>query len=210
MIDIYTTGTANGQRSMIMLEETGLPYRKHYVDREKKEQRRPEFLAINPLGALPTLIDHDAPGGPLTLTQSAAILMYLGDKSGRLLPREPRARAETLECTILAIQDLHGAITQIFIANNRMDAGPGRDWSLKFHGERVTKYLTECERRIATRGGWLAGEYSIADIIAFTPLNSKANHPLIRDNPDFPALRDWHARIAARPAVQRGIAATAP
>ena len=210
MIDVYTTSTANSQRPMIMLEEVGLPYRKHFVDREKKEQRRPEFLAINPLGALPVIIDHDAPGGPLTVTQSTAILMYLRDKTGKLLPRGGRARAETMECTILAIQDLHGAITQIFIANQRMEAGPGRDWALKFHGERLDKYLTECERRIATRGGWLAGEYSIADIIAFAPLNAPANYPRIRDNPAFGALRDWHARIAARPAVQRGIAATAP
>jgi glutathione S-transferase len=80
----------------------------------------------------------------------------------------------------------------------------------KFHGERLDKYLTECERRIATRGGWLAGEYSIADIIAFASLNAPANFPRIRDNPAFGALREWHARIAARPAVQRGIAATAP
>lgn len=63
MIDIYTTSTAYSQRPMIMLEEIGLPYRKHFVDREKKAQRRPEFLAINPLGALPVLIDHNAAGG---------------------------------------------------------------------------------------------------------------------------------------------------
>ncbi len=87
MIDCYSCGTTNGQRVLCMLEETELPYRPIWVDITRGEHRTPEFLAINPRGAIPVIIDRSAPrGADLTLTQSGAILIYLAEKAGRLLP----------------------------------------------------------------------------------------------------------------------------
>src|SRR5882724_1744468 len=93
MIDLYTWGTPNGRKVSIMLEETGLPYRVHKVDISKNEQFKPEFLALNPNSKIPAIVDQEGPGGkPLPLFESGAILIYLAEKTGKLLPTDPAAR----------------------------------------------------------------------------------------------------------------------
>src|SRR6187455_1063486 len=98
MIDFYTAQTSNGQRAAIMLEECGLAYKLHKVDLQGGEQRKPEFLAVNPDGAIPAIVDHDGPGGKrLALAQSAAIVLYLAEKTGRFLPGDAGRRAQALQ-----------------------------------------------------------------------------------------------------------------
>jgi GST-like protein len=145
------------------------------------------------------------------VTQSVAILVYLADKHGLLMPSDARARALAVEGTMLAATDVAGTATQIFITEHRL---PGDDasktWLAEFHAGRMHKYMAECERRVAANGGWLAGTYSIADIVLFSTMNRPDFRKYILGRPEYPALGDWHARIAARPAVQRALAAKAP
>lgn len=93
MIDLYTWTTPNGRKISIMLEETGLPYRVVPVDLEAQQQQSAEFGAINPNRKIPAIVDHDVPGGPLTIFESGAILIHLAEKTGRFLPQEVRGRA---------------------------------------------------------------------------------------------------------------------
>ena len=103
MIDLYTWGTPNGRKVSIMLEETGLPYRVHKIDISKGDQFKPEFVAINPNSKIPAIVDPEGPGGKaLTLFESGAILIYLADKSGKLMPKDPSGRYNVLEV------DTHG------------------------------------------------------------------------------------------------------
>src|SRR5437773_9866745 len=96
MIDLYAAGTSNGMRARIAVEECGLAYRFHPIDIQKGEQKLPGFLAMNPMGQIPVLVDNEGPGGKsLTLSQSTAILVYCAEKSGRFLPRDSAARAAT-------------------------------------------------------------------------------------------------------------------
>ena len=98
MIDLYAAGTSNGMRARIAVEECGLAYSFHPNDIQKGEQKAPGFLAMNPMGQIPVLVDSEGPGGkPLTLSQSTAILVYCAEKSGRFLPRDPAARATATE-----------------------------------------------------------------------------------------------------------------
>jgi len=97
-IQLYSLPTPNGVKISVMLEETGLPYEPHRVSFDTNEQRSPEFLALNPYGKIPAILDPDGPGGkPLPLFESGAILIYLADKSGQFLPRDPAARYQTLQ-----------------------------------------------------------------------------------------------------------------
>jgi glutathione S-transferase len=98
MIDLYSAATPNGQKIHIMLEDTGLPYRVRWVSLGKGEQSRPEFLKISPNNKIPAIVDDDGPDGePIALFESGAILIYLAEKTGRFLPKEPRARLEVLQ-----------------------------------------------------------------------------------------------------------------
>jgi GST-like protein len=98
MIDLYLAPTANGLRASVALEEAGLAYRAHKVDLAKGEQRAPEFLKLNPAGAIPVIVDSDGPGGkPLTLSQSGAIILYVADKCGKFLPKDAARRAIALQ-----------------------------------------------------------------------------------------------------------------
>ena len=107
MIDLYAAGTSNGMRARIALEECGLPYTLHPVDIAKGEHKTPQFLAMNPNGQIPVIVDRDGPGGkPLTLSQSTAILVYAAEKSGKFMPKDPAARAAMLQALMSASTDV--------------------------------------------------------------------------------------------------------
>jgi GST-like protein len=111
VIDLYAAGTSNGMRARIALEECGLPYTLHPIALDKGEHKTPQFLAMNPNGQIPVIVDRDGPGGkPLTLSQSTAILMYCAEKSGKFMPRDGAARAVMLEALMVASTD----VTPIF------------------------------------------------------------------------------------------------
>ena len=116
MIDFYTANSSNGQRVAITLEECGLPYTVHKLDLFAGDQRKADYLAINPAGAIPAIVDGDGPGGaPFALAQSGAILVYLAEKTGRFLPHDARARAEAMQWLFQATTDTAGASGMVFV-----------------------------------------------------------------------------------------------
>ena len=200
MIELYTWSTPNGRKISIMLEEIGMPYTVHPVNLRNNEQKTPEFLAINPNGRIPAIIDTEGPGGrPLTIFESGAILIYLAEKSGQLLPREPVRRMEAIEWLMFQMAGVGPMFGQLgWFKRNAPENQQG-----------LTRYTDE-SRRLAgvldQRLGaaeYLAGEYSIADIANFTWVGALPFFKIPLDT--LPNLRRWQEAIAARPAVQRGL-----
>jgi GST-like protein len=201
VIDIYTWSTPNGYKVLIMLEETGIEYRLHPVDLGKGEQHRPEYLAINPNGKIPAIIDRDGPGGaPLPIFESGAILLYLAEKSGRFLPADPRERWPVISWLMFQMGGVGPLLGQAgYFLNRAPEPVPFA----------VERYVAEAERlygvvdrRLADRK-FLAGDYSIADIACFPWMREHQRFGL--DIADYPNVARWLQAIGERPAVTRGI-----
>ncbi len=202
MIDLYTWATPNGQKVSIALEELGLPYAVHPVDIGRGEQFAPSFLAISPNNKIPAIVDRDGPGGhPLSLFESGAILLYLADRTGRLLPSEPAARWAAVQWLMFQMGAVGPMLGQ---------SGHFRHYApekIPYAIERYTNEANRLYRVLDTRLGeveYLAGEYSIADISVFPWLRSPEAHGVDLDG--LQNVARWRAAIAARPAVVRGLA----
>lgn len=211
MIEFFSTDTANGHKVAIMLEETGLPYRLINVDLTKGEHRDPTYLAHNPEGRVPAIVDPDGPDGdPLALSQTLAIMRYLARKSGMLLPENGREEAEADRYMALVSSDLAGAFTGLFYFG-RLPAMKGQnpDAAVVTHfTAQAHRGLTVLDQRLgAVR--WLAGErVTLADVLAL-PVATSSIHLLSGDAlAEYPAVRAWRDRMLERPAVARGLAAT--
>ncbi len=205
MIDFYTANSSNGQRVAVMLEECALPYTLHKVDLAAGAQHRPEFLRINPAGAIPAIIDHEGPGGkPLALSQSGGILLYLAERTGRFLPADPLHRAHAFQWLAQAISDTSAASGMIFLLGNYV---PDKsDANEHWFEDRVVKFLRHADAWLAERD-WLAGGISIADIALYPVANVRRG--LVDAAGDLPHLVRWMGAMGARPAVARGMAAAA-
>jgi len=202
MIDLYTWKTPSGHKVSIALEELELEYRVHPVDLGAGAQRRPEFMAINPNGKIPAIVDHDGPGeGPLAVFESGAILWYLAEKTGRLLPSSPRGRVEALAWLMWHVGGLSPMMGQ---AIHFQHAAPEPiDYAVqRFTGE-AQRLVGVLESRLADRD-YVVGQYSVVDIANF-PWVQRAGRAGL-DLGSFPAVARWLDRLAARPAVERGIA----
>ena len=204
MIELYAAQSSNGQRAAIVLEECGLPYRVHKLDLMKGEQRTPEFLRINPAGAIPVIVDPDGPGGaPITLAQSGAIAIYAAEKTGKYLSRDPVRRALALQWLMHAVTDVMGASMGVFFETVLLpEKVPA---NLKFCEERLLRQFRVADQRLAGRE-WLADELSIADF-ALYPICA-VRKPYIDGAGDMPDLARWMAAIASREAVVRAMRAT--
>lgn len=201
MIDLYTFGTSNGLRASIMLEECGAPYTTHKVDILKGEQKNPEFLKINPMGAIPAIVDRDGPGGAkLVLSQSAAILFYLAEKYGKFLPKDPARRALVDQWTMAAATDLGPQFGVCFQLSMREERTPAITQLVE---SRMVSLLKPFNSRLADEQ-YLAGDYSIADIAAY-PVWFRTKQRLSHLTGGLDHIDRWAAEVAARPAVQRGL-----
>jgi len=201
MIDLYLAPTANGLRASVALEECGLAYTAHKVDLAQGEQRKPEFLKLNPAGQIPVLTDSDGPGGkPITLAQSGAIILYCAEKTGKLLPKDPRTRALALQWFMQGATDVaptSGAIFQLEMA------APEKNEAITNHfRKRLVAFFGVCDRQLEGRD-FLAGELSIADIMLYP--NYAARKPLIDAAGGLANLHRWGTAMAARPTVQKGM-----
>lgn len=200
MIDLYTWGTPNGRKVSVMLEETGLPYRVHPVDISKGEQFRPDFVALNPNSKIPAIVDDDGPGGPISLFESGAILIYLAEKTGQLLARDPRRRVETLVWLMFQM----GGVGPMFgQAHHFLRAAPE---PVPYGIERYTKETRRLYGVMDKRLGevaYLAGEYSIADVATYPWVARHEWHKVALA--EFPNVARWYDAIGARPAVARGM-----
>lgn len=201
MIELYTWTTPNGRKVSIMLEETGLPYNVHAVDISKGEQFRPDYVAINPNSKIPAIIDRDGPGGaPLAVFESGAILIYLAEKTGKLLPRDAVARMAALQWLMFQM----GGVGPMFgQAHHFLRAAPEPvPYGIERYTKETRRLYGVLDRRLG-EAAYLAGDYSIADIATFPWVARHEWHKV--ELAEFPHVARWYAAIAARPAVARGM-----
>lgn len=202
MITLYTWGTPNGQKISIMLEECGLPYSVKTVNIGQREQFEPDFLAISPNNKIPALVDSEGPEGrPIQLFESGAILIYLAEKAGTLLPTAPHARYETLQWLMFQMASVGPMLGQ---THHFLRFAPENvPYAIKRYSDETRRIYGVMETRLEGRD-WLAGEaYSIADIATFTWVACYRYQDI--DLAHFPNVQRWHDTIASRPAVQRGM-----
>ncbi|MEH6951933.1 glutathione S-transferase N-terminal domain-containing protein [Nitrobacter sp. NHB1] len=209
-LQLYSVPTPNGVKVSIMLEEIALPYEPHLVDFGKDEQKSREFLSLDPNGKIPAILDPDGPGGkPLGLFESGAILQYLAEKTGQLLPADPARRWQT-------IQWLHfqmGGVGPMFGQVGFFNKFAGKDFEDKRPRDR---YVAESKRllgvmdaHLATHRWFAGGDYSIADIAMLGWVRNLIGFYEAREIVGFDRFRHvaaWLDQGLARPAVQRGLA----
>lgn len=204
MIDLYSVPTANGQRVHIMLEETGLPYEPHFIDLPGGQHLKPDFLAMNPIGRAPVIVDNEGPNGqPITVFEGQAILYYLAEKAGRFYPQDLAVRTE--------IQTWMSAV-----AANLGSAFSAQFWFTTIAPERsdmtIDRFVSEAHRGLRALDGhlservYIAGdEYTIADIHAF-PVAATSAARLEGALEPYPNIQRWADTIGERSAVKTGMA----
>jgi GSH-dependent disulfide-bond oxidoreductase len=208
-LQLYSLPTPNGVKVSITLEEIGLPYEVHLVDFNKDDQKTPEFLSLNPNGKIPAILDPDGPGGkPLPLFESGAILQYLAEKTGKLLPDDAARRWQTIQWVHFQM----GGIGPMFGQVGFFHKFAGKDYADKRPLER---YVTETKRLLGVMETRLAGrqwimddDYSIADISMFGWVRNLVGFYGARELVAFDDFRNvaaWLERGLARPAVERGL-----
>ena len=208
-LQLYAAPTPNGVKASIMLEETGIPYEPHYVNIMENETWNDEFLSLNPNGKIPAILDPDGPGGkPFALWESGAILIYLAEKSGKLLPADPAQRYEAIQWVMWQM----GGLGPMFGQLGFFHKFAGRDYEDKRPRDRYAKeshrLIRVLEQRLADRE-WLVGDdFSIADIaslgwvrnlVGFYDAGALVGYDELVNVPR------WLERGLARPAVQRGL-----
>lgn len=203
MIHLYTDASPNGFKITIALEELGLPYELHHVRLCRGDNRTPEFLALNPHGRIPVITD-DEPG--VTLFESAAILLYLADKAGRLLPATTRGRWEAIQWLQFHAASMGPILGQR--VHFEIFAEAGQPAAIERYRLLSEEAFSTLDRHLTARA-WLAGgEYSIADIATFGWTHIAAICGF--DFTHHRHLAAWHARVAERPSVRRGITLPEP
>jgi GST-like protein len=201
-IELYYWPTPNGWKITIMLEECGLPYEVHFVDIAKGEQFEPQFLEISPNNRMPAIVDPQGPDGePISVFESGAILQYLGNKTGRFYPRQPRQRVKVEEWLFWQVGNLGPMAGQAHHFRNY--AREDLPYAIARYTREVTRCYRVMDRRLA-RAEFLAGAYSIADMACYGWIVPHKRQGQILD--DFPHLKRWFETIGARPAVKRGMA----
>ena len=201
MIDLYIWGTSNGLRASLALAESGLDHRIHKVDLTKGEQKKPEFLALNPAGQIPVMVDSDGPNGArLVLAQSGAILLYAAEKSGKFMPDDRVRRAAAWQWFLMGRSELAGTSTTLFLLENLAPEKSPKN--ADFFKDRLFKFFSLLDQRLSGRE-FVADELSIADLMLY-PLYA-TRKPLIDAEGGYANLHRWGATMAARPGVQKGM-----
>jgi GST-like protein len=201
MIDLYTWTTPNGRKVSIMLEELGLPYRVHPVNIGKDDQFKPDYLKINPNGKIPSIVDPEGPDGkPISMMESGAILIYLADKTGKLLAKSGRDRYVALQWLMFQM----GGVGPMFGQTHHFlrAAKEPVPYAIERYGKETRRLYGVLNDRLKDHA-YLAGEYSIADIATYPWVARHEWHKT--DLNDFPGVKRWFDAISARPAVQKGM-----
>ena len=199
MIDAYIWPTGNGKKITIMLEECGLEYRAIPVNINKGDQFKPEFEALSPNNKMPAIVDHDAQGGPIRMFESGAILQYLGEKTGKLLPTDTHGKYNVLQWVYWQIGGLGPMAGQ---AHHFLRYAPEKiEYPMHRFRTEVARLYTVMDKQLAKRE-YLAGEYSIADIACW-PWVFRYDWQG-QDLNDFPHVKRWFETVGARPAVKKG------
>ena len=206
MIDLYTWPTPNGHKIHIMLEETGLPYRVHPVNIGAGDQFKPEFLKISPNNKMPAMIDSDGPDGkPISMFESGAMLLYLASKTGKFLPEDIRDRWSVLQWLMFQMGSVGPMLGQ---AHHFLVYAPEKiPYAMQRYSKEANRLYGVMDRRLAESKFIACNEYTIADIAIMPWLRSYKNQGVEME--EYPQVKRWFDGIAARPAVQRGVAVLA-
>ncbi len=213
MIDVYGMSSPNVVKVTIMLEELGLPYRQHHVNVFAGDQHAPEFLKISPNNKVPVILDDAGPeGAPLAVFESGAILIYLAEKSGRLLPPRGVARVTVLEWLIVQLASVGPMFGQL--VHFTRYAPPGNDYSVSRYTSEVRRVFGVLEARLAQVPFLGGSEYSIADVATWPWIRTASTiYPWLTQAAQagdalaqWPALGRWFRGVGSRDAVQRGVA----
>ena len=207
-LQLYSLNTPNGVKVSIMLEEIGLPYEAHLIDITKNETWGPEYLALNPNGKIPAIIDPDGPGGqPLALFESGAILVYLAEKTGQLIPADPALRYETLQWVMFQMAAIGPMFGQVGFFNKFAGKTYEDKRPLERYVAEAKRLLGVLETRLEGRD-WIMGDYSIADVATLGWVRNLVGFYEAGDLVGWTDLKNvpaWLERGLARPAVQRGL-----
>lgn len=197
MIDLYTWPTPNGRKASIMLEEVGLPYRTTPVDIRADEQYDPDFLKISPNNKIPAIVDHDT---GISLMESGAILLYLAEKTGTLMPASSPAKWKAMEWLMMQMGGVGPMLGQTHHFNR---FNPDKsEYARQRYLKETRRIYGVLDRRLAEAEYLAGGDYSVADIATWPWISRYEWHDI--DWPDFPNLKRWYQAVAVRPGVQRG------
>ncbi len=200
MIELHTYNTPNGRKISVALEEMGLPYKVVVVDITKDQQFAPAFLAISPNNKIPAIIDPEGPGGgPISIFESGAILLYLGEKTGQFLPADLRNRVPVLEWLMWQMGGFGPMPGQVhhFLTVN----GDDQRYGLERYMKETRRLYGVLDRRLAETE-FVAGPLSVADFAILGWAWRHERHKV--DLADFPGVQQWFTALMARPGVQRG------
>ena len=204
MIDLYYAPTPNGWKITIMLEECSIPYSVIPVDLGKGDQFKPDFLKISPNNRMPAIVDHEGPSGnEISIFESGAILMYLGEKSGKFLPKNTLQRFRVLEWLFWQVGGLGPMAGQVSHFVNYAPNFPGD------HSYSEKRYRNEYDRllgvmdNVLSEKEFLAGDYSVADMASFPWVTAYKRYEINLDK--FENVRRWFDNLKNRPAVRRGM-----
>ena len=201
MIDLYTFGTPNGHKASIMLEEVELPYNVHKIDISKGDQFTPEFVAINPNSKIPAIVDRDT---DFTVFESGAILIYLAEKTGKLLPKNDKERIQVLSWLMLQMGSVGPMLGQL---NHFKKFAPEKiPYAIERYEKETLRLYSVLDKQLAERE-FICGEYSIADIATYPWIAIYEWQGLTLDS--HPNLKRWVETVQQRPAVERGMAVPA-
>lgn len=203
MIDLYTAATPNGHKVTILLEELAMPYTVHVMDLGAREQKRPEFLAMNPNGRVPLIVDRDA--GDFVVFESGAILVYLAEKVGRLIPSDPKGRSVAMQWLMFQMSAIGPMMGQ---ANVFLRYFPERIPAATQRFQNEVRRLFEVLDARLSKVEWLAEVYSIADIATWPWVRGHDWSGVSVDG--LTHLQRWMAAMAERPACQKGVLTPPP
>jgi GSH-dependent disulfide-bond oxidoreductase len=203
MIDFYALTSPNVQKVYIMLEECALPYREIFVDVWKGDQFKPEFLKINPNNKIPAIVDHDGPGGkPYTVFESGAILLYLAEKTGSLLPKDAARKYDTIQWLMIQLTGI-GPMFGQWTHFKLFAPKTGNDYAMGRYTSELKRLYDVLDQRLSDSPFLGGDDYSIADIATFPWTRNHDAHGVKFD--DHPNLARWFDTIAERPAVKRAL-----
>jgi GST-like protein len=201
MLKLYTWATPNGYKVPIMLEELGLPYEVHMVNITKGEQMEAEFLAMNPNHKIPVLVDEDAEGGPITIFESGAILLYLAEKTGKFVPSDIQGKYTAIEWLMFQMASVGPMFGQ---ASHFIKFAPEKiEYAVKRYSDEVVRLAKVLDGRLSDVD-YLAGDYSVADMATWPWVRAAVTLEVL-DLPVYANLKRWFDTMDERPAVKTAI-----